>query len=327
MAMKIVGLTRSALGIGLGLVLLAGCGGAQTGTSALPVGTTTQAMTHGHSWMLPEAKSDDLIYAPGGCGGTCVLSYPDGKLVGTLDSVYDSPCSDNQGNVYLPEIGDVLKFPHAGTSPIATYTIPGSYTALACAVDPMTGNLAVLFGNDGIALSVAIFSSPSETPTVYSVGLDGYHCGYDNAGNLFLAGSYGPHPAISELPYGATQVSVLTIKGKVRNNPGQIQWDGRYMAFENGANHNVHIARLRISGSTAEVVGRTALKGAINIAAQSWIVGNRVIVPYSTHGQEANKINLWAYPKSGKAVTKFGRFSGFTYFSGVTLSVAPSQKQ
>jgi len=318
-------ISRYALTIGAASALLAGCGGSQPPIGAPGAISQSQAIAthpaHSGSWMLPETKSKDLIYAPGGCGGTCVLSYPDGKLVGTLDAVYGPPCSDSEGNVYLPQDAQVLEFPHAGTSPIATYTIPGSYGALACAADPMTGNLAVIFGDDGP--SVAVFSNPTETPAVYSIGIYGRYCGYDNSGNLFVSGYY-THPAISELPYGASQMSVLPIKGNISGAPGQIQWDGSFMTYENGGNHNNHIARLRITDSSAQVVGRTALKGAINIAAQSWIVRNRVIVPYSTQGQEANKINIWAYPKSGKPVTKFGHFGGFTYFSGVTLSVAPS---
>ena len=46
---------------------------------------TAAIATHadrGKSWMLPEAKNEDLIYATSGCGGVCMLSYPAGKLVG-----------------------------------------------------------------------------------------------------------------------------------------------------------------------------------------------------------------------------------------------------
>jgi hypothetical protein len=273
--------------------------------------------------MLPEAKSEDLIYAPGGCGGTCVLSYPDGKQVGTLDQRYGFPCSDGEGNVFLPLGSQVFEFPHGGSSPIATFDVPQSGgSADGCAVDPMSGNLAVVFGNDGYANSVAVFSKSSETPLVYSVGGDGRHCGYDNAGNLFVSGYYDGGPAISELPYGAAQMSVLPIQGKISGAPGQIQWDGRYMAYQNGANRNNHIARLRISGSVAQIVGRTTIKGARNMA-QSWIVGKRVIIPYQTQRTTFSRIALWAYPKSGKPVTKFGDFGPGTYFAGATLSVVP----
>ena len=85
------------------------------------------------------------------------------------------------------------------------------------------------------------------------------------------------------------------------------------------------ISRLSISGSAATVVSVTQLKGP-RFAHQTWIVGNRVIVQYSTQGPNLNKIGLWRYPKSGKVVVKFGDFgqTGFTEVLGVTLSVAPS---
>src|ERR1700735_5910562 len=267
--MRSWGFKRYALTSCVVAALLAGCGGSQPpigAPGAMPQSHAIATHDRGGSWMLPEAKNEDLIYAPGGCGGTCVLSYPDGKLVGTLDSVYDAPCSDAQGNVYLPDGAQVLEFPHGGLSPIATFNVPPSENAYAyaCAVDPMTKNLAVLFGQIGASTTVATFSGPSSTPAIYNPNLLGAHCGYDDAGNLFVSGGYAA-PGVSELRYGSSQMSVMPIKGKITGLIGQIQWDGTYMTLENGANHNVHIARLQIGQSNAQVIGRTAIKGAINI--------------------------------------------------------------
>jgi hypothetical protein len=44
-----------------------------------------------------------LVYVSGGCGGVCVLSYPDGKLVSSisLSGIRKGACSDNTGNVFV----------------------------------------------------------------------------------------------------------------------------------------------------------------------------------------------------------------------------------
>ncbi len=102
--MKSLGLSRYALAIGAASALLAGCGGSQPpigAPGAMPQSraTTTQAR-HGKSWMLPEAKRENLIYTVS--NPRAVLSYDTGKLVGTIVSSYDyeGVCADESGNVF-----------------------------------------------------------------------------------------------------------------------------------------------------------------------------------------------------------------------------------
>ena len=65
--MKSLGLSCNALAIGAAAALLAGCGGSQPpiGVSgAMPQSSTLAMHTDGgQSWMLPGAKSQDLIYS------------------------------------------------------------------------------------------------------------------------------------------------------------------------------------------------------------------------------------------------------------------------
>jgi hypothetical protein len=65
--------------------MLAGCGGSQT-PIAMP--QTNAIATHaqrGTSWMLPEAKSEDLLYASDVHNNVVdVYSFPRGKYVGVL---------------------------------------------------------------------------------------------------------------------------------------------------------------------------------------------------------------------------------------------------
>ena len=82
---------------GFATALLAGCGGSQVAPTGGTIAGAASA-AHGKSWMLPEAKREDLIYAVGGCGGTCVLSYPEGKVVGELADV-DGGADDPNRNL------------------------------------------------------------------------------------------------------------------------------------------------------------------------------------------------------------------------------------
>jgi hypothetical protein len=314
--MKMIGFGGRALGIGLATALLAGCGIAQVGPSDAM--SPAIMRTGGHSQALP-GKSQDLIYATDGCGGICVLSYPEGKLVASISdpNVTGGDCSDTNGNVFVASDNQILEFAHGGTSPIATLTLPGNH-ASGCGIDSVTGNLAVVFSGSGE--NVAVFPNASGSPTLYETFIGSNYCGYDSSGNLYVSGTDGQTNAIAQLPVGSSSFRLLSID-QTLGVPGQIQWDGMHITYESLTQRKINILRLHISGSVATVVGHTRLKGAVN-AHQTWIAGDSVIVPYSAQGFNTNKIGLWAYPKSGKATAKFGNFGqgGSAQFFGVTLS-------
>src|SRR5580704_9380706 len=120
--------------------LLAGCGGSQPPIGALGAMPSRPATISGGS-------SSALLYISSPSNGNVYfLTYPKGKLVGTLTG-FQEPfglCSDTAGNVFIPdsEAGDVVEYAHGGTSPIVTLNDVG-YLPADCSVDPLTGNLAV----------------------------------------------------------------------------------------------------------------------------------------------------------------------------------------
>jgi hypothetical protein len=77
---------RKALGLALFGFILAGCGGAQSVTSAVPSGAIGP-QGHRGSWMKPEASGSDLLYVSDG-SDVYVYSYPSESLVGTLTGFY-----------------------------------------------------------------------------------------------------------------------------------------------------------------------------------------------------------------------------------------------
>ena len=300
-----------ALCLSVPFALLAACGGSQPPISA--PGAMRQARAVAQQ-AAHRATSDALIYATGGCGGICVLSYPSGDLVSSiaLSGDKEGACSDSAGNAFITNGTQVVEYAHAGTTPIATLVIPGR-TALGCSIDPTTGNLAVTFnGND---VNLAIFPSATGEPTLYDAPTAAY-CGYDADGNLFLSGE----KVIAELANGSSSFQLFSIVGKARVI-GQIQWDGRSMTLESRSPGNIKLLRLRFSGSAATVVGTSRLKDIGGNAGQSWLFDDKVLVPYGNHGQFETQLGVWNYPKAGKVQTRYRHF-GTVSFPGVTVSVA-----
>jgi len=328
--MKSFSLGTYVLSGGVAVALLAGCGGSQPpigAPGAMPQ-TSTIAMhsERGKPWMLPEAKNEDLLYATGGCGGTCVLSYPQGKVVGALDTSGSSVCADTSGNVFIPDDNQVFEYAHGGTSPIATLSFSGD-NPQGCAVDPTTGNLAVIIQGNSNG-NVAVFAGGQGQATLYGANVSPAYCSYDDSGNLFVNGfDNGQTVGLSELPAGGSDFSRLSIPQQV-GYPGQIQWDGDYLTWFSSDAGPRMVSRLAISGSQATIVGTTQLQGITRFANQSWIYGNQIIVPYSNRGRRSIKtIGFWRYPKGGmetKRIRDFPKEKGGLRFQGLAVSVRPS---
>lgn len=316
--------------------LFSGCGGSQTQPPVSLPGTLPQtaaiadageimprSASYGKSWMVPEAGGKALIYAVNGCAGTCVLTYPNGKLVGRFyTSGGSAACSDANGNVFIPRNSSVTEWPHGATMPTQTFTVPG-YNAAGCAVDPMTGDLAVVFS--GTNANVAVFAPGSQTPAQFDSHVNSYYCGYDDAGNLFVSGRTKQGAAIAELANGALSFELLTINGTL-GNPGQMEWDGSNMTYENlgPGIHNINIARLSISGLVAAVIGTTNFNSKMQFATQSWLYKGTVLVPFGKDEDHINRVGLWPYPAGGAAKSIF-KFPNEDRFEGITISVAPSR--
>src|ERR1700729_4196849 len=327
--MNIVGLSRSALGMSLAVAMLAGCGLAQTvGPGIMPQGAAPAGIAaHGNSWMLPEAKGEDLLYVSSvGTNEVYVFSYPQGKKVGTLAN-FDDPtgkCVDKAGDVWIVNDGtaQVFEFSHGGTNPIATLSVPGSYP-FGCAIDPATGNLAVTNGQD----NVSIYANAQGTPTTYTDGniyTDLFYCTYDNQSNLFVTASYYFSTVhLDELPNVSSNFRTISLNQGIRFASG-IQWDGQYLAYGGvPAYHGqpVSIYQVQVSGSQGTVVGTTQLFSRYGKpdSAQFWLQGNTVIQP----SDSSKQVGLWKYPAGGNPYKLVKHLGGrFLYLYGIAVSLA-----
>jgi DNA-binding beta-propeller fold protein YncE len=285
------------------------------------------------SWVAPDVKKSDLLYVSDqGTNDVYILSYPDGRLEGTLTG-FDVPvglCVDAAGDVFVANTygSNVIEYAHGGTTPIQTLNEPGSLP-LDCAVDPKTGDLAVTNSAEGSA-SVSIYKDAQGEPTTIADPSMSYmdYCGYDNRGDLFADGTGSGAPAydaergvldLAELRKGAAKFKNLTVLYQYFESVGGVQWDGKYVAVEDSfgdAIYQIEVTRLRTF-----VEGETHLYGA-HVAGQFWITsskvgsgGANVIVP----NVAGESVGVWAYPAGGDATTTY---TGFEIPQGVALSRA-----
>jgi hypothetical protein len=277
--MKSLGLSRHALVIIAAAEMLAGCGGSQPPIGAPGVIPQSRAVaTHanrGGSWMLPDAKSKDLLYV-GDIYDVTVYSYPQGKLEGRLNGFYEigGECVDAKGDVFVVNTlgGKIVEYAHGGKKPIQTLQATG-YEPADCAIDPTTGNLAVTIFGGASSGELAIYQDAKGTPTLYTDPdfLNYGYCGYDDNGNLFIDGGNEDHVVVfAELAKGASSFLNLTLDQSF-NDTGAIQWDGKYLDV--GDQNTSNIYRFSISGSQGTEVGVTQL-GAMRtgyISSSSWI--------------------------------------------------------
>ena len=114
-----------------------------------------QHATPGKSWMLPEARREDLVYAGSRYADSVyVFNYANGNLVGTLTGIHrpQDLCSDKNGNVWVTEdtngsyeAGQIEKYAHGYRHPLIT--LKDARAPVDCSVDPKTGDLAVANAN------------------------------------------------------------------------------------------------------------------------------------------------------------------------------------
>jgi hypothetical protein len=312
------------------IVALVGCNGAQQSTNTIPQGPAALTNSvHSRSWMLPEARSNDLLYTSDGVYNEVnVYSYPGAKPVGTLTG-FQFPgrmCPDKDGNVWIPNFygTTIVEYAHGGMSPIATLAVH-NISPIACAVDPTSGDLAVggypPQGSNERA-RVFVFASAAGIPKVYKVNLGtSSFCGYDNKGNLFVDG-YGPNGStfsgVVELEKGAQKFRGVLFEGQSSPpsfEPKPVQWDGRYLVFGGP----LWVTRYTLSNFTAVPEGRTNFSD-LHELANAWIQGSKIIVVNRGGDGSEPPVQIDRYPAGGNPIRTVDVPNDSF---GVTVSLAP----
>lgn len=240
--------------------MLAGCDGSQPpigGTGAMPKGAAVAAHAdRGKSWMLPRAKSEDLLYISDISTDTVlVYSYKTRAQLGQLTGFGEpyGQCVDASGDVWITDVADrvVDEYAHGSSTPLRQLSASLG-EPVGCSVSP-NGDLAVSSDsslqspkNHALPFSsqsgVLVYKSASGSPTLYTNADcdDPASPGYDDKGNLYVQGeeflSYSNVKGnVCELVAGGPTLGVIPFlrrNGKKPVGPigdGSIMWDGEYL--------------------------------------------------------------------------------------------------
>ena len=293
----------------------------------------------GKSWILPDAKKQDLIYVSDVIAQVVYIYTYHGrhKLVGEITGFFNAEglCVDRAGDVYVTNdtsggVHQITEYPHGSTTALRTLNDPDG-RANGCSVDPVTGNLAVanFWGASDKEGNVAVYPNASGSPAAYSNPniYWYYYCGYDDSGNLFVDGeTSGSIFGLGELAKGGSTLNFISVNQTIYL-PGGVQWDGKYLAVGDqvAVKNNFHstVYQFAISGSQGtEANAMTLLSG--NQVAQFWIP--RIPGHKKSYGkillgasQDNGSTPIWTYPSGGYPIQTI---SGETSPIGVTVSFA-----
>ena len=236
------------------------------------------------SWMARDAGARDLLYVSNRKDGSVyAYSQPENKLKGwLLNARATGLCSDDNGNVFIPAGNAVREYAHAGTRPVAVLRDTLGGDAQFCAVDHVTGNLAVS-GGASQRSGVAVYANAAGSPRIYrDLGGISWSSAYDDHGNLFVEAADAPDrsPRLLELPKGGTRIKDVAWGRTRPARLGSMQWDGKYLAVESAGKGSgqATIFRFNVTGKRATFVSETALRGA-GSPLQFAIAGGQIAVP------------------------------------------------
>ena len=334
--MMISRFARHALTSCLAAAILAGCGGSQPPIGA-PGAMAQRPAVAAHaersrSWMLLEAKNEDLLYVSNQTGHDVLILSLKGKRVGKIGGltagVPAGLCSDASGDVFVVVFSAsnqtyIYEFAHGRTAPINTLNDDGA--GIGCAVDPATGNLAVtnLSAPGSRWGNIAVYAKAEGSPTTYSdANVGGYqYCTYDTGGNLFADGY--SQDLVDELPAGGTTLNEITLTQSIY--PGSIQWvDSSLVVASAGQDYKGEqkIYQVQVSGDIGTVSNPVTLGSRHNTHArylQFVAHGGTIIGPEWNNGSAI--LGFWRYPQGGGPIKTV--HPGGEIF-GVTVSVAPT---
>jgi hypothetical protein len=292
--------------------------------------------------MLPEASTQDLVYVAD-LGtfydqGVEVYTYPQGKKVGFLRPDYDifaGLCTDKQGSVWtltwaINGQAFYTKYAHGGTQPIASIIASG--VPSSCAVDPLTGNLAIANYEDfDVSRSrgdVAVYQAGQGKPAdYYDDSLRHYdYCAYDNKGNLFADGNTN---YINELARNSSTLRHIYFNKNIM--PGSLQWNAGSLAVTvvGGAKGPIRVDQVSVKGSGAQIIGTTSLrtyqdKGEYLKLGYS-IQGKVIAGPGPGPAGPEGKLYFWPYPAGGKAAMQITA-PVYTNFFSAAFSAPPQER-
>ena len=242
-------------------------------------------------------RTGDVQYFSNVYGGTLLeFDYPRSESpIGSIGFSAGGLCTKGARTFWATGEDEIAEFKVGSSTPIKV--LKAADYASGCAVEPATGDLAVLDVSDG---GVTIFHKARGKGKVISGALgEGDFAGYDNQGNLFIDGfSSDDRFALAELKKGSAGFVTIATSNTVKY-PGSVQWDGRYLAVTDQDADAIY--RYAVSGGDATLKGTVLLSGALDCAA-SWITK-----PYVYCADAGNNDGeVFKYPAGGSPIATLG---------------------
>jgi hypothetical protein len=278
----------------------------------------------------PRVKSGDLLYATGTDHQYLyVMTYPNAKLVRTIGNFSPQDlrglCSDEHGTVYVTDFGSlpshtesqVYVFEHGATTPSRVLSAPPGIWN--CAVDSVSGDLAVLTDNNDPSL--AIYHGGSGLPTLYNGG--GFDTGtYDDRGNLYLAA----RAAVPFTVFANGKFTSVKLDRRL-DFAAQVQWnDGALVYTTRARGRRQSVYWITFSSPTvghvepAFTLDRKG-KALPRFGVPDLVVENTVVGV----GQRSGQLDFWKYPEGGDPKRSVSEGTG-SNFLGLAFSTGGRQK-
>lgn len=290
---------RHALGIGLAVSMLAGCGGLQPPISA-----------SGEPSSVLVGKDQSLLYVSDEqAGDVYMVALPSGRLAGKLTGFVDPTgvCVDQHGNVFVDNPGEsqVRAYAHGAKSAFRVLN-DHSWEPFGCSVDPTTGNLAVSnFRTSQSEGSIAVYPNAKgaahyyEYPGVYNFR----YCAYDGDGNLFAdAINYASNnPIFLELPKGRGKLQPVSLSPAITGDVSPaLLWDGAHLAIASPSSGVIY--QYRISGSTGIRISVVKLDDASEVSGPFSIASNgKAQTLYAPIIEDSiESVGVYHYPAGGR---------------------------
>ena len=260
------------------------------------------------SWVLPEARSQNLLYVSGNAAYVYIFSFPKGKLVGTLTGFQEvaGVCADAAGNVWVANSADfdLIEYAHGGTSPIATLSDYESYP-FSCSVNRQNADLAVsnIFSiKQGEVGSIVVYPSATGTPRLYTDSKvpECYFVAYGPEGKIYFDGTgYGSNFEMARLYRG--RFTPIVISGATITSPGSVQYAEGSLTI-GGADSAGDAIIYRITDQGV-VTGETTLAG--RFSCTSYEIWKTYAICASGDGN----VPIYKYPAGGSPIETVGAFT------------------
>lgn len=310
--------------IALSVAMLSSCGGAPTRYGTLPITDASRQSTISQdrqtSWVFPDAiRSHQLLFESDiGTASVDVYSLPDLKLEATLTGLEEptGECSDGHGNVWVADtyLDEMFEYSHQGKQ-LSTIQNAGP-NPQACAVNPSTGELAVMeYSNTGYTEpgEVYVYSKPSASPRILRNPemLFYAYAVYDSQGRLWIDGN-GTFTGTILSRCGRSRCSTVPLHGGSIFSIGSLAWDEQrstLVVFDDYCHDGPSLCSYPVSyrgalgtptlylnyaGGGFCAVGQFALT---TIGKESFIAGGDS--EYACAGYKDSTVDVWSYPGGG----------------------------